>query len=74
MCRQNEEVVGTTVGLPRHRQRLWLYNDAPRPLVAFYDKLGIRRTYSRLKPPASSRGSSPLEEICEDKGTSKRRY
>ena len=35
-------------------QRLWLYNDAP--LVAFYDTLGIRRTYSRLKPPASSRG------------------
>ena len=37
-------------------QRLWLYNGAP--LVAFYDTLGIRRTYSRLKPPASSRGSS----------------
>ena len=36
-------------------QRLWLYNGAP--LVAFYDTLGIRRTYSRLKPPASSRGS-----------------
>ena len=35
-------------------QRLWLYNGAP--LVAFYDSLGIRRTYSRLKPPASSRG------------------
>ena len=34
-------------------QRLWLYNGAP--LVAFYDTLGIRRTYSRLKPPASSR-------------------
>ena len=31
-------------------QRLWLYNGAP--LVAFYDTLGIRRTYSRLKPPA----------------------
>ena len=29
-------------------QRLWLYNGAP--LVAFYDTLGIRRTYSRLKP------------------------
>ena len=28
-------------------QRLWLYNGAP--LVAFYDTLGIRRTYSRLK-------------------------
>ena len=35
-------------------QRLWLYNGAP--LVAFFDTLGIRRTYSRLKPPASSRG------------------
>ena len=35
-------------------QRLWLYNGAP--LVAFYDTLGIRRTYSQLKPPASSRG------------------
>ena len=31
-------------------QRLWLYNGAP--LVAFYDTLGIRRTYSRLKPMA----------------------
>ena len=29
-------------------------------LVAFYDTLGIRRTYSRLKPPASSRGLLPL--------------
>ena len=29
-------------------QRLWLYNGAP--LVAFYDTLGIRRTYSRLNP------------------------
>ena len=37
-------------------QRLWLYNGAP--LVAFYDTLGIRRTYSRLKRLASSRGSS----------------
>ena len=35
-------------------QQLWLYNGAP--LVAFHDTLGIRRTYSRLKPPASSRG------------------
>ena len=35
-------------------QQLRLYNGAP--LVAFYDTLGIRRTYSRLKPPASSRG------------------
>ena len=39
-------------------QRMWLYNGAP--LVAFYNTLGIRRTYSRLKPPASSRGSSGL--------------
>ena len=36
-------------------QRLRLYNVAP--LVAFYDTLGIRRTYSRLKPPAPSRGN-----------------
>ena len=36
-------------------QRLWIYHGAP--LVAFYDTLGIRRTYSRLKPPASSRGN-----------------
>ena len=27
-----------------------------RPFIALYDTLGIRRTYSRLKPPASSRG------------------
>ena len=39
-------------------QRLWLYNGGP--LVAFYDTLGIRRTYSRLKPPASSRGLGRL--------------
>ena len=37
-------------------QRLWLYNCAP--LFAFHDTLGIRRTYSPLKPPASSRGNS----------------
>ena len=37
-------------------QRLWLYNGAP--LVAFYDTLGIRRKYSRLKPLASSQGVS----------------
>ena len=35
-------------------QRLWLYNGSN--LVAFYDTLGIRSTYSRLYPPASSRG------------------
>ena len=36
-------------------QRLWLYNGAP--FVAFYNNtLGIQRTYSRLTPPASSRG------------------
>ena len=40
-------------------QRLWLYNGAP--LVAFYDTLGIRRTYSRLKPPASWRGQNAYE-------------
>ena len=39
-------------------QRLWLYNGAP--LVAFYDTLGIRRRYSRLKPSASSRGNGGI--------------
>ena len=44
-------------------QRQWLYNGAP--LVAFYDTLGIRRMYSRLKPPASSRGTvSRYQMIC----------
>ena len=44
----------TDTGLP------FLYGDSDTPphLVAFYDTLGIRRTYSRLKPPASSRGVS----------------
>ena len=42
-------------------QRLWLYNGAP--LVAFYGTLGIRRTYSRLKPPASSRGYVTCNDI-----------
>ena len=35
------------------------------PLVAFYDTLGIRRTYSRLKPPASSRGTPGLKRHWE---------
>ena len=47
-------------------QRLWLYNGAP--LVAFYDTLGIRRTSSRLKPPASSRGEERQEEIRRAEG------
>ena len=29
-------------------------------LVAFYDTLGIRRTYSRLKPPAVPTGDDHL--------------
>ena len=35
----------------------FLYGDSDTPphLVAFYDTLGIQRTFSRLKPPASSR-------------------
>ena len=33
------------------------------PLFAFYDTLGIRRTHSRLKPPASSRGDQE-RKIC----------
>ena len=44
-------------------QRLWLYNGAP--LVAFYDTLGIRRTYSRLGPPASSRGVTVYGHVPE---------
>ena len=32
----------------------WFRHTAP--CVIFYDTLGIRRTYSRLKPPAPSRG------------------
>ena len=32
-------------------------------LVAFYDTLGIRRTYSRLKPPASPRGQYEYVKI-----------
>ena len=40
----------------------FLYGDSDTSphLVAFYDTLGIRRTYSRLKPPASSRGIKGL--------------
>ena len=36
----------------------FLYGDSDTPpySVAFYDTLGIRRKYSRLKPPASSPG------------------
>ena len=49
----------------------FLYGDSDTPshLVAFYDTLGIRRTYSRLKPPASSRGrvSSWLNRDESDK-------
>ena len=43
-------------------QRQWLYNGAP--LVAFYDTLGIRRMYFRLKPPASSRGALLKRVVC----------
>ena len=44
-------------------QRLW-HNGAP--LVAFYDTLGIRRTYSRLKPrrPYGGTMSICLEEVA----------
>ena len=44
--------------------RPWLYNGAP--LVAFYDTLGIRRTYSRLKPPVSPRGSNNVDSKVEN--------
>ena len=43
--------------LHRHGTNLFLqWFRHTSPLVAFYDTLGIRRMYSRLKPPASSRG------------------
>ena len=36
------------------------------PLVAFYDTLGIPMTYSRLKPPTSSRkGGGHVKEPYE---------
>ena len=47
--------------LHRHGTNLfirWFRHTAP--LVAFYDTLGIRGTYSRLKPRASSRGDIML--------------
>ena len=36
----------------------FLYSDSDTPphLVAFYDTLGIRRAYSRLKPPRRTHG------------------
>ena len=48
-------------------QRLWLYNGAP--LVAFYDTLGIRRTYSRLKPRRPQGGEEEREAQQEASGT-----
>ena len=42
-----------------HRHGTTLFygdSDTPPHLVAFYNTLRIRRTYARLKPPASSRG------------------
>ena len=35
---------------------LYRDSDIPSHFVAFYDTLGIHRTFSRLKPPVSSRG------------------
>ena len=42
----------------------FLYGDSDTPphLVALYDTLGIRRMYSRLKPPASSQGRLPVKD------------
>ena len=37
-------------------------SDTPPHLVAFYDTQGIRRTYSRLKPQAFSRGWKPIKK------------
>ena len=66
MCRRTEEKVLTTAGFPHHRHFIWLFNvpvqaptrghpfygysEKPPHLVAFYDMLGIRRTYTRNKP------------------------
>ena len=44
-------------------QRIWLYNGAP--LVAFYDTLGIRRTYSRLKPHGVLTGELVTKGKCD---------
>ena len=51
-------------------QRLWLYNGAP--LVAFYDTLGIRRTYSPLKHPVSSWGVHRFRGETENIPTNER--
>ena len=45
----------------------WFRHTAP--LVTFYDTLGIRRTYSRLKPPAPSRGFFIFSCFCWNKYT-----
>ena len=54
----------------------FLYGDSDTPLqlVAFYDTLGIRRTYSRLKLPASPRGIwlSPMTKAPIPTETSKK--
>ena len=45
----------------------FLYGDSDTPphLVAFYDTLGIRRTYSRLKPRRPQGGKSALTALTE---------
>ena len=52
-------------------QRLWLYNAAP--LVAFYDTLGIRRTYSRLKPRRPHGGRKDQMAAGQDHETRKQK-
>ena len=37
--------------------------DTPPDLVVFFDTLGILKTYSRLKPPASSRGRCKVNVV-----------
>ena len=44
-------------------RRLWLYNDAP--LVAFYDTLGIRKTYCRLELSRVDCGLASHSAICQ---------
>ena len=71
MCRRTEKVIPTvgppnaidisygSLTCPSYTDTgppfLFGDSDTPPHLVAFYDTLGIRGTYSRLKPPASSR-------------------
>ena len=47
-----------SVRAPARGHPFYSYSEKPPYLVAFYDTLGIRRTYSHLKPPGSPRDDS----------------